>query len=134
VKNAGIGGSYQIGRVQLHTLVTQVRTENRGQRDTYRTLASGQTFGSWYFDTALSAGPAALPTLKAFAGSERILFGSDFPYVSAGISGTFTEQLDAYDDFTSSERNAINHGNAWTFFPRLASAIDKTSRKTMYSA
>jgi predicted TIM-barrel fold metal-dependent hydrolase len=77
-------------------------------------------FRRFYFDTALSAGPAALPTLKAFAGSERVLFGSDFPYVSADTSGTFTEQLDAYGDLTRDERSAINHGNAWTLFPRLA--------------
>jgi hypothetical protein len=44
VKNAGIGGSYQIGRVQLHALFTQVRIENRGPRDIYRALASGADF------------------------------------------------------------------------------------------
>ena len=88
-------------------------------------LASFQRF---YFDTALSSGPAALPSLKAFAGSNRILFGSDFPYVSAGIVASFTGKLDAYDDLTVADRRAINHGNAWTLFPRLVPKHDTASR------
>ncbi|RKE36342.1 aminocarboxymuconate-semialdehyde decarboxylase [Paraburkholderia sp. BL23I1N1] len=77
-------------------------------------------FKRFYFDTALSASPAAIPALKAFAGSGRILFGSDFPYVSADIADTFTSQLDAYNDLTAEERSGVNHANAWTLFPRLA--------------
>jgi predicted TIM-barrel fold metal-dependent hydrolase len=42
-------------------------------------LASLRRF---YFDTALSAGPA-LPTLKAFAGPGHILFGTDSPMTTA---------------------------------------------------
>jgi predicted TIM-barrel fold metal-dependent hydrolase len=80
-------------------------------------LASFQRF---YFDTALSSGPAAMPSLKAFAGSGRILFGSDFPYAPAGVAASFTIKLDAYDDLTADEHRAISHGNAWTLFPRLA--------------
>lgn len=77
-------------------------------------------FQRFYFDTALSAGPAALPTLKAFAGTGRILFGSDYPYVPANLAGTFTAQLDQYGDLTTAERQAINCSNAWDLFPRLA--------------
>jgi predicted TIM-barrel fold metal-dependent hydrolase len=80
-------------------------------------LASFQRF---YFDTALSSGPAALPSLKAFAGSGRILFGSDFPYAPAGIGASFTAKLDAYDGLTADEHGAVSHGNARTLFPRLA--------------
>jgi predicted TIM-barrel fold metal-dependent hydrolase len=43
-------------------------------------LASFQRF---YFDTALSSSPAALPSLKSFAKNGRILFGSDFPFAPA---------------------------------------------------
>jgi len=78
------------------------------------------TFQRFYFDTALSSGPAALPSLKAFAGSDRILFGSDFPYAPAGIGASFTARLDAYNGLTADEHRAINHGNARTLFPRLA--------------
>jgi predicted TIM-barrel fold metal-dependent hydrolase len=85
------------------------------------------SFQRFYFDTALASGPSALPTLKAFAGSGRILFGSDFPYVSAGIAASFTAKLDAYDDLTADEHRAISHGNAWTLFPRLAPQHDTAS-------
>jgi aminocarboxymuconate-semialdehyde decarboxylase len=84
-------------------------------------LASFQRF---YFDTALSSGPAALPSLKAFAGSGRILFGSDFPYAPAGIGASFTAKLDAYDGLTADEHGAVSHGNSRTLFPRLAPQHD----------
>jgi predicted TIM-barrel fold metal-dependent hydrolase len=78
------------------------------------------SLGRFYFDTALSSGPAALPSLKAFAGSARILFGSDFPYVPTDIAASFTAKLDAYDGLTADDHTAIRHGNASTLFPRLA--------------
>jgi 6-methylsalicylate decarboxylase len=81
-------------------------------------LASFQRF---YFDTALSSGPAALPTLNAFAGSDHILFGSDFPYAPAAVGASFTAKLDSYDGLTAVEHKAISHGNAGTLFPRLRS-------------
>src|ERR1700737_2804816 len=84
-------------------------------------LASFQRF---YFDTALSSGPAAMPSLKAFAGSGRILFGSDFPYAPAGVAASFTAKLDSYDGLTVDEHRAISHGNARTLFPRLAPQHD----------
>src|SRR3984893_14238637 len=84
-------------------------------------LASFQRF---YFDTALSSGPAALPSLKAFAGRGRILFGSNFPYAPAGVAASFTAKLDAYDGLTADEHTATSHGNAWTLFPRLAPQYD----------
>jgi predicted TIM-barrel fold metal-dependent hydrolase len=76
------------------------------------------SFKRFYFDTALSSG-AALPSLHAFAGSSRILFGSDFPYVPGDIAANFTARLDAYQGFTSDERSAIGHDNAATLFPRF---------------
>jgi hypothetical protein len=84
-------------------------------------LASFQRF---YFDTALSSGPAALPSLKAFAGRGCILFGSDFPYAPAAVAASFTARSDAEDDLTADEHRAISHGNAWTLFPRLSPQHD----------
>jgi aminocarboxymuconate-semialdehyde decarboxylase len=78
------------------------------------------SFEHFYFDTALSSGPTALPSLKAFARSGHILFGSDFPYAPASVAASFTAKLDAYHDLTADERRKISHANAWTLFPRLA--------------
>ena len=61
-----------------------------------------------------------MPSLKAFAGSGRILFGSDFPYAPANVAASFTAKLDAYDGQTAYQRKAISHCNAWALFPRLA--------------
>ena len=84
------------------------------------------TFQRFYFDTALSSGPAALPSLKAFAGSGHMVFGSDFPYAPAGIGASFTAKLDADNSLTADEHRAINHGNACTLFPRLARRTEPT--------
>lgn len=77
-------------------------------------------FRRFYYDTALSASPAALPTLKAFAGTQNILYGSDFPYAPAAVGATFTQHLDAYAGFNADEHKAINNANALKLFPRLA--------------
>jgi 6-methylsalicylate decarboxylase len=80
-------------------------------------LASFQRF---YFDTALSSSPAALPSLKAFAENGHILFGTDFPFAPADVAAYFTTKLDAYENLTADEQTAISHGNARTLFSRLA--------------
>lgn len=76
------------------------------------------SFRRFYFDTALSSGPA-LPTLKAFAPSGHILFGTDSPY-DHGVSAAFTAALDADDSLTPDDQAAISHRNAQALFPRLA--------------
>jgi 6-methylsalicylate decarboxylase len=75
-------------------------------------------FRRFYFDTALSSG-AAIPTLKAFAGVDHILFGTDSPY-EHGVSAAFTAKLDGDDTLSADEHRAIDHANAYTLFPRLA--------------
>lgn len=77
-------------------------------------------FQRFYYDTALSSSPAALPTLQAFAGTQNILYGSDFPYAPASVGATFTKYLDAYEGFSADDHKAIHHGNALKLFPRLA--------------
>jgi 6-methylsalicylate decarboxylase len=71
----------------------------------------------FYFDTALSSGPA-LPSLQAFAPSGHVLFGTDFPYAPADVAAPFTAAIDA--DLTAAERAATDHANAHKLFPRLA--------------
>jgi aminocarboxymuconate-semialdehyde decarboxylase len=89
-------------------------------------LASMQRF---YFDTALSSGPAVFPTLKAFAGTGNILFGSDYPYAPADIGAAFAAKLDVYPDLTRADRDAISHGNALTLFPRLGRIVAPAAEK-----
>ena len=84
----------------------------------------GQTPGGlarlrkFWFDTALSSSPYALPALLAFADPARITFGSDWPYAPAERSLHFTRLLEDYP-LTEAQRHAIDRGNAEALFPRL---------------
>ena len=77
-------------------------------------------FQRFYFDTALSSSPAALPCLTAFADVGRILYGSDYPYAPASVGASFTAELDACAELSPAEHAAINHRNALALFPRRA--------------
>jgi predicted TIM-barrel fold metal-dependent hydrolase len=87
------------------------------------------TFQRFYFDTALSSSPAALPTLRAFADKGRILFGTDFPFAPASVAASFTTKLDSYEGLTADEHRGISHRNAWILFPRLA--VTDTSKEAV---
>ncbi|MBS0452777.1 MAG: amidohydrolase [Proteobacteria bacterium] len=73
----------------------------------------------FYFDTALSSSPYALPSLLAFADPTRITFGSDWPYAPKSRSLHFAQLLDEFK-LSTEARRAINRANAEKLFPRLA--------------
>ncbi len=73
----------------------------------------------YYFDTALSSSPYALPSLLAFADPGRISFGSDWPYAPKARSAHFARMLDDFA-LASAQRQAIERGNALQLFPRFA--------------
>jgi predicted TIM-barrel fold metal-dependent hydrolase len=60
------------------------------------TLDFLEQFRSFYFDTALSSSPSALPALLAIAQPERVLFGSDWPFAPAAGVQYFTTGLDTH--------------------------------------
>ena len=72
----------------------------------------------FYFDTALSGSPYALPSLLAFADPGRITFGSDWPHATHKRSLYFTDLLDRYP-MSDSQRTAIDRGNARKLLSRL---------------
>jgi len=80
-----------------------------------------EDFASFYFDTALSGSPAALPSLLAFAKPGHVLFGSDWPYAPPIAVSFFTGQLDAYAALDAAGHAAIDRANAELLFPGLAS-------------
>ena len=81
----------------------------------------------FYFDTALTGGPYAMPSLLAFADPSHITFGSDWPFeFRPGQSTWFTERLDQFP-FTNVQREAISRRNAEQLFPRLAPDLAPTS-------
>ncbi|GGN57837.1 amidohydrolase [Streptomyces albiflavescens] len=76
----------------------------------------------FYFDTALSSTPSALPSLLAFAAPGHILYGSDFPFAPEEHGGLLDSMLDGYEGFEPGQLDAINRGSAEVLFPRLAAA------------
>ena len=84
-------------------------------------------FASFYFDTALSSSPAALPSLLAFAEPGHVLFGSDWPFAPLAASQLFAAGLENYP-LDNSARAAIDRTNALRLFPRLGTAPTHPTR------
>ncbi|MFF0967850.1 amidohydrolase family protein [Streptomyces sp. NPDC003703] len=74
----------------------------------------------FYFDTALSASPSALPSLLAFAEPGHILYGSDWPFAPQETGTYYNQFLETYPDFAPGQAAAVDRGNAEALFPRLA--------------
>lgn len=79
-----------------------------------------EQLSTFYFDTALSATPAALPCLLAFAKPGHVLFGSDWPFAPPEVVQYFTKGLDDHPGIA--DHAAIDRENAAALFPRLAVA------------
>ncbi|WP_269858384.1 amidohydrolase family protein [Streptomyces sp. RPT161] len=74
----------------------------------------------FYFDTALSGSPTALPSLLAFAAPGHVLYGSDWPFAPVAAGAYFNGHLDGYQDWQPGQLRAVQRGNAEALFPRLA--------------
>ena len=75
----------------------------------------------FYFDTALTGTPYALPSLLRFASRGHVTFGSDFPY-APGVAAVASA---AYQSVAGVGRggSAVAHGNAEALFPRLVPVV-----------
>ena len=93
-------------------------TEGAGGHQVTREGFLGDLRSFWY-DTALSSGPATLAALLTFADPTRVLYGSDWPYARGDNSQYFTRELDEYP-MDREARNRINTGNALSLWPHLA--------------
>jgi hypothetical protein len=72
----------------------------------------------FYYDVALSASPAALPSLLEVADPGRITYGTDFPFAPSPAIDFLNMQYETYP-LDPSLRAAIDRGNSETLFPRL---------------
>lgn len=70
-----------------------------------------------YYDTALTSGASTLDTLNKFAGSSRIVFGSDFPF--AKLAPVVAKNLDKHPDFSEEDLEKIYHKNCLDLFPQF---------------
>lgn len=67
-----------------------------------------------YYDTAMTSGTYALNTLTEFAGTSRIVFGSDFPM--AKVAPIVTKNLDKHPGFSEEDHEKINYKNCLELF------------------
>lgn len=63
-----------------------------GTRDPFEAL---RDFADFYYDTALSGSPTALPSLLAFAHPGHVLYGSDWSFAPAAAGTYFNSLLDS---------------------------------------
>ncbi|KAF7292389.1 hypothetical protein HMN09_01223000 [Mycena chlorophos] len=78
-------------------------------------------FATFYYDTALTAHSSTLSLMKAFVTPERILFGSDFPAVSAKSISWYTKNLEDFHAQNEEDLRAVMAENALRLFPRFQS-------------
>ena len=75
-----------------------------------------------YYDVALSVNPVTVPALLKFAGPERVVFGSDFPFASQAAVRTASEALAPMVPEQTAFRR-IARDNALNFLPALKERI-----------
>lgn len=74
--------------------------------------------GRFYFDTALSGSPFALPSLLAFARPGHVLFGTDWPYAPDSAVAAFTGLYETYA-LDGDQRASIDRCAAEALFTRF---------------
>lgn len=74
----------------------------------------------FYYDTALSPSPFAMAALRELVEPDHILFGSDYPFAPAVVTGMETKALAALTVFDAGEKRGIERGHALKLFPRFA--------------
>ncbi|MFT8242564.1 amidohydrolase family protein [Roseomonas sp. BN140053] len=73
----------------------------------------------FWFDIANAAGAQVIQSLDVVADPERVLFGSDWPYVPDAVVGDTVRSLAAATEGRDDLRRRIERGNAEALFPRF---------------
>ncbi|MFF3503200.1 amidohydrolase family protein [Streptomyces sp. NPDC003247] len=87
-------------------------------------------FRDLYYDTALSPVPEAMGPVQELAGTDHILFATDWPFTSALFPGTGDPAPQLSETFTPRERLAVERSNALAQFPVLARRIGTRRSET----
>lgn len=74
---------------------------------------------NFYFDVALTGDAAGLGALLEFAGEDRVLFGSDWPYAHDRIVNDQLASMDDPEVIPIEARKRIGRAAATSLFPRL---------------
>ncbi len=81
----------------------------------------------FYYDTALSASPAAMASVLAVTSRDHIVFGSDWPFSAATLpqTGKHDPAPGLSDIFDAEQRMEIEHLNPLKQLPRLAESVNR---------
>jgi 6-methylsalicylate decarboxylase len=87
--------------------------------DTHRATAA-ETFRRLYWVTALSWSDPVLRMLRDIVGIDRVVFGTDYPYLRRDLAVSSRGHIEASPELTDSERTAVLGATATRLIPRLA--------------
>ncbi|NUT98268.1 MAG: amidohydrolase [Saccharothrix sp.] len=110
--------------ISYRILLTVLSTKNKAQQawtlldQKHQVPKQLAVLRQFYYDIALSASPAALPSLLEVADPDHITYGSDFPFAPAVAVGFMNKTYEKYP-LDESLRAAIDRGNSENLFPRL---------------
>lgn len=85
--------------------------------------SAAETFRNLYWDTALSWTDSVLAMLRSVVGLDRVLFGTDYPYLRRNLAVDSRGHIAETQELTSSERASILGETATKLIPRLASLV-----------
>lgn len=77
-----------------------------------------------YWDTALAWRPPILRMLRVTAGMDRVLFGSDYPYLRRDLAVNCRAGVETSAELSAEESRAVLAGNALELFPRFKAAAN----------
>jgi predicted TIM-barrel fold metal-dependent hydrolase len=110
------------GYMPYIALRMQLMDESDDQRPTFKERhpeGVSPYLSKFWFDTAISASPAALTALQKIADPTRVLFGSDWPYISREYEDQQIEVLQEKSIFNDGEFSLLARENARALFPRF---------------
>ncbi|MER7639371.1 amidohydrolase family protein [Streptomyces sp. NPDC126522] len=90
---------------------------------------AAETFRRLYWDTALSWSDPVLRMLRDVVGIDRVVFGSDYPYLRRDLAVSCRGHIEASAELTDAERSAVLGGTASTLIPRLAALGERSDRR-----
>ncbi len=84
-----------------------------------------ETFRRLYWDTALAFTDPVINQLRNVAGLDKVVFGSDFPYIRTDLAIRGKLQLENNPDLSAQEKKQLFSSNALELFPRLKSIYNQ---------
>ena len=82
---------------------------------------AADSFRRLYWDTALAWSDPVLNALRHIAGVDKVVFGTDFPYLRNDLAVKGKQKIKSNPTFSAEEKKQVFGGNALKLFPRFGS-------------